>query len=226
MANDLSIVPGTSCGTGRFHWCLATTSNFPHLKSTKLPHIKINSTSPHNFQKHQKIQENPLGFHWMFTIFQLLALSHGPWAGFTSRLGVSCGSGAASAGCGDVAAASVCAGGAGGGTGAEAADEGAAGTDAAGAARLGCSGCLIHHVIRKKNELFAVIYKYVVKKMANCDKLIHNLFLLLLFVLYWPLEIEEFMLGIRCIKIYIRALQHLLRGSNGGILQLEELSDT
>ena len=40
------------------------------------------------------------------------------------------------------------------------------------------------------------------------------------------LEIEEFMLGIRCIKIYIRALQHLLRGSNGGILQLEELSDT
>ena len=23
MANDLSIVPGTSCGTGRFHWCLA-----------------------------------------------------------------------------------------------------------------------------------------------------------------------------------------------------------
>lgn len=37
--------------------------------------------------------------------------------------------------------------------------------------------------------------------MVNYDKLIHNLFLLLLFVLYWPLEIEEFMLGIRCVKI-------------------------
>jgi hypothetical protein len=132
-----------------------------------------------------------------------LALSHGPsWAGFTSLLGVSCGSGAASAGCGDAAAASaVCAGGAGGGTGAEGADEGAAGTDAAGAARLGCSVCLIHHVIHKKYELFAIIEIYIVKKMVNYDKLIHNLFLLLLFVLYWPLEIEEFMLGIRCVKI-------------------------